>query len=58
MVSANELNQISKEQREMRTSSATGPNTNSEFGLMNTNGNLNFGNHNQNYLMNGGGSAA
>jgi len=38
ILSANELSSISKEQREMRTSSATGPNTNTEFGLLNMTG--------------------
>jgi len=63
-----ELSNITKEHREMRTSSATAGNTNTEFKLLSMtglsgqggtgpNGLLNFSNHNQHYMLGGGTSA-
>ena len=63
-----ELGNITKEHREMRTSSATAGNTNTEFGLLGMNGLSgqsgtgpnglpNFSNHNQHYMLGGGTSA-
>jgi len=63
-----ELGNIAKEHREMRTSSATAGNTNTEFKLLSMtglsgqdgagpNGLLNFSNHNQHYMLGGGASA-